>query len=200
MSCDISIGRALKCHDIVGGINNIYFVPYGTMGTVTLDSYNRITSVSNQPNAYQFEVTRDCDLTQAVTSNVLNGSTYVEQTLRATLKQLDYITDDVIMKLAYSKPHIIIEDMNGNLYMLGYENGNDMTTTNVVTGRAMGDLAGYQMTFVSNEKRLANYINGTLASVGFIVIEPEDTALTWDLDEVWQTVDVNWEANYRQDL
>jgi hypothetical protein len=64
----------------------------------------------------------------------------------------------------------------------------------------MGDLAGYQMTFVSNEKRLANYIDGTLASVGFIVIEPEDTALTWDLDEVWQTVDVNWEANYRQDL
>lgn len=200
MSCDVSVGRALKCQDIVGGINNIYFVPFGTMGTVTLDTYNRITAVSGSPNAYQYEVTRDCDLNQTVTSNASNGSTYVQQTLNATLKQLDYFTDEQVMRLAYSRPHVIIEDMNNNLYLLGYENGLDMTTTNVVTGRAMGDLAGYQMSFSSSEKKLANYIDGTLSSVGFIVIEPEDTALTWDLYENWELVDVNWEANYREDL
>lgn len=200
MSCDVSIGRALKCQDIVGGINNIYLVPFGTMGTVTLDTYQRITSVSGSPNAYQYEVTRDADLNQVVTSNYINGSTFVEQTINATLKQLDYITDEQVMRMAKSRPHIIIEDMNNNLFMLGYENGADMTTTNVVTGRAMGDLAGYQVSFVCREKRLANYLDGTLASVGFIVIEPEDTALTWELYENWELVDVNWEANYREDL
>lgn len=201
MSCDISIGRALKCTDVVGGIKNIYFVPFDTMGTVTIDDYSRITAVSNNPNAYQFQVTRDADLDQTVTSSSLSGTTYVQQVLRATLKQLDYITDDSVMKLAYSKPHIIVEDMNSNFFLLGLRNGSDMRTANARTGRAMGDLSGYQLVFTCEELRLANYIAGSLASVGFNVVEPQDIALVWNnIDEDWELVDVNWESNFLIDL
>lgn len=201
MSCDISIGRGLKCTDSVGGIKNIYFVPFETMTNVVVDDYNRITSVGGNPNAYQFEVIRDADLDQTVTSSSLTGTTYVQQVLRATLKQLDYITDDAVMKLAYSKPHIIVEDLNRNFFLLGLRNGSDMRTANVKTGRAMGDLSGYQLVFTCEELRLANYISGSLASVGFNVVEPEDIALVWNnIDVNWELVDVNWESNFLIDL
>ena len=105
------------------------------------------------------------------------------------------------MKLAYGKPHIIVEDMNGNFFLLGLRNGSDMRTANVRTGRTMGDLSGYQLVITCEELRLANYISGSLASVGFNVVEPQDIALVWDnIDVNWELVDVNWESNFLIDL
>jgi len=171
MSCDISIGRALRCKTSVGGIKNIYFVPFGSMGTVTLDNWNRIQAVTGSPYAFKFEVLRDADLDQRIQSSAVNGTTFVEQTLKATLKQLDFATDNAIMKLSYSRPHIIVEDLNGNYFMIGYKNGVDMRTSNVKTGRAMGDLSGYELTFTGEEKLLANYLVGTPLDLGFDVVD-----------------------------
>ena len=70
-------GRAKKCKSVVAGIKNIYLVPFDTLGDVTLDDYRRISAVTNNPNAFQFEVFRDSNLTQNVISSYNNVTTYV---------------------------------------------------------------------------------------------------------------------------
>lgn len=171
MSCDISIGRALRCKDSVGGIKNVYFIPFNTMGIVTLDKWSRIEAVSGTPYAFKFEVIRDADLNQNVLSSEENGTTFVSQELKVTLKSIDFVTDDFIMKLSYSRPHTIIEDLNGNFFLIGYKNGVTTSSTNVKTGRSMGDLSGYEITINGKEKLLANYLIGSPSDLGFSVID-----------------------------
>ena len=35
MACDLTKGRKEPCKDVVGGLNAIYFIDYGDLGTVT---------------------------------------------------------------------------------------------------------------------------------------------------------------------
>jgi hypothetical protein len=194
-------GRATKCKSSVGGVKNLYLVPYDTMGDVVLDEYRRIVSVSNNPNAFQFEAYKDSTLTQNVMSSFENGTTFVDQIVDITLKQLDYITDDMVMDFAWSRYHIIVEDNNGNLLFCGYEFGYNSAGAAVVTGKTLVDFTGYNVTFTFKEKRLANYLDGSLAEVGFNVVEPQDVAFIWDnIDENWELVDKNWESNFLIDL
>ena len=194
-------GRAKKCKSVVAGIKNIYLVPFDTLGDVTLDDYRRISAVTNNPNAFQFEAFRDSNLTQNVISSYNNGTTYVEQVIEVALKQTDYLTDDMVMDFAWSKYYIIVEDNNGSLMFCGYEYGYNSAGASVETGKEMTDFIGYNLTFNFEEKYLANYLNGTLAAVGFNVVEPQDVAFIWDnIDENWELVDKNWESNFLIDL
>ena len=51
MACDLSIGRKVPCKDIIGGIVRVWFVDYGSLGTVT-ETADEITDLS----AYAFEI------------------------------------------------------------------------------------------------------------------------------------------------
>ena len=44
--------------------------------------------------------------------------------------------------------------------MMGLENGADASAGTISTGTAMGDLSGYTMTLVANEKLPANFMSG----------------------------------------
>lgn len=194
-------GRAKKCKSVVGGVKKLYVVPIDTLGTVTLDEYKRITNVSNEPYAFEFDVHNDSTLTQNVFSSQLNGTTYVEQIVEVSLKQLDYMTDDMIMDFAWSRYYIIVQDNNDNLLFCGYEYGYEFAEASVETGKEMGDFTGYNLTFNFKEKRLANYISGTLAEAGFVVVEPDDVTFVWNkVDENWEITSKNWESNFLIDV
>lgn len=164
-------GRATKCKSVVAGINNLYLVPFGSLGTVTLDRWSRIESFTGSPYAFKFEVYKDSTLTQNLMSSFNNGTTFVTQTLNVTLKQIDFVTDDMMMDFAWSKYHIIVEDNNGDFMFLGYEFGYNSVSIDSVTGKVMTDFIGYNLVFNFEEKRLANQLTTDLASLGFTVID-----------------------------
>ena len=60
--------------------------------------------------------------------------------------------------LSFNRPHIIIEDNNGNAFLSGLKYGMDVTGGTVVTGGAMADMSGYTLTFTGMEKAPANFI------------------------------------------
>ena len=99
-----------------------------------------------------------------------NGTTFVEQTLTAVLKKQDIATHKQIKLLSHGRPRVVVEDYNGNFFLMGLEHGAEVTTTAITTGTAMGDLSGYTITMVANEKIPANFIDcteTTLASSPF---------------------------------
>ena len=164
-------GRATKCKSVVAGIKNLYLVPFGSLGTVTLDQWKRIQSFTGTAYAFKFEVYKDATLTQNVMSSFNNGTTFVTQTLDVTLKQIDYVTDDMMMDFAWSKYHIIVEDNNGDFMFLGYEFGYNSVSIDSVTGKVMTDFIGYNLVFNFEEKRLANQLVGSLEDLGFNIID-----------------------------
>jgi len=69
--------------------------------------------------------------------------------------------------LAYGRPHIIVEDYNGNAYLVGREHGADVTGGTIASGAAMGDMSGYTLTFNAMERTPANFIDGAIAGDPF---------------------------------
>lgn len=172
MACDIALGRLEPCKDSVGGINAVYFVNYGDLGDITYDvtDVDVIDAVAGTPSAYKFDVRGNSTYTENIQSSRENGTTMFEQVLELTLKKLTKEDHNTIKLLSFGRPHIIIEDNNGNLLLSGLEFGCDVTGGTVVTGGAMGDLSGYTLSFTGMEKIPANFLGDTLANVGFTVV------------------------------
>jgi len=172
MACDISLGRIEPCKDSVGGLNAIYFVNYGDLGAITYDVTNTdvIDGVAGTPSAYKYELKGTSTFTQNIQSSRDNGTTAFEQVLEVTLKKLSIADHKEIKLLSYGRPHVLIEDNNGNVFVAGLEHGMDVTGGTVVTGAAMGDLSGYTLTLTGMEKVPSNFLGDTIAAAGFTVV------------------------------
>jgi len=172
MACDISLGRIEPCKDSVGGLNAIYFVNYGDLGAITYDFTNTdvIDGVAGTPSAYKYDLKGTSTFTQNIQSSRDNGTTAFEQVLEVTLKKLTVADHKEIKLLSYGRPHVLIEDNNGNVFVAGLEHGMDVTGGTVVTGAAMGDLSGYTLTLTGMEKVPSNFLGDTIAAAGFTVV------------------------------
>tara|TARA_B110000902_G_scaffold257336_1_gene325337 strand:+ start:147 stop:728 length:582 start_codon:yes stop_codon:yes gene_type:complete len=171
MACDLTLGRKEPCKDVVGGLKNVYFVDFGNLGTVTLtnDEITNITGLNQDGNltAFKYELKGNSSFEQAITSSRENGTTFFEQTLTLTLKKLTKEDNKELKLLAYGRPHVAIEDYNGNVFMMGLEHGAEVTGGTVSTGAAMGDLSGYTLTMVASEISPANFMDSDTKDVDF---------------------------------
>lgn len=163
MACDLTRGRKEPCKDVVGGIRAVYFTDFGDFGTVT-QTDDEITDMSGTFTAYKYEVKGNSSLEQAVTSSRENGTTFFEQTLNLTLHKLSKEDHKEIKLLAYGRPHIAVEDYNGNVFVVGLEHGADVSGGTIVTGAAMGDMSGYTLTFTAQELKPANFVDSPTAA------------------------------------
>ena len=164
MACDLTRGRKEPCKDVVGGLRAVYFTDFGDFGTVTQDADDQITDMSGTFTAYKYELKGNSSFEQAVTSSRENGTTFFDQTLNITFKKLSKEDNKEIKLLAYGRPHIAVEDYNGNVFVMGLEHGAEVTGGSIVTGAAMGDLSGYTLTFNAQELKPANFVDSPTAA------------------------------------
>jgi len=167
MACDLTRGRKEPCKDVVGGIKAVYFTDFGDLGTVSYtDAPNgdyEIATLSGTFDAYKYDVKGNSSLEQTINASRENGTQFYEQTLNLTLHKLSKEDHKEIKILAAGRPHIAVEDYNGNVMMVGLEHGADVSGGTIVTGAAMGDLSGYTLTFTAQETAPANFLDGPTA-------------------------------------
>lgn len=163
MACDLTTGRELPCKDSVGGIKAVYLADFGTLGTLTV-SAGEVTAISGTPTLFQFDVKGNSSLEQAITSSRENGTTFYEQTLNLTLTKLDKATQEEIVLIAKARPHVFVEDYNGNYFLVGAYHGADISGGTIVTGAAMGDLSGFTLVFSGQETLPAFFVASTIVT------------------------------------
>ena len=181
MACTLTAGRSEPCKEQVGGIDRVYFINFDgdttgvTSSTATFDTGDdylagdALTAVTGTPSAYEYEIKGGSSFTQNIVSDRNTGTTYFEQTLELTLKQLSAADHKELLLLARARPQVIVKDNNGNYFFCGYEHGMDVTGGTVVTGTEMGDLSGYTVTLTGMERAMAPFLGSAPASVGFTV-------------------------------
>jgi hypothetical protein len=163
MACTLTTGRELPCKDSVGGIKAVYLADYGTLGTLTVTS-GEVTAISGTPDLFQFDVKGNSSLEQAITSSRENGTTFYEQTLNLTLTKLDLETQQEIVTIAKARPHIFVEDYNGNYFLIGAAHGADVSGGTIVTGAAMADLSGFTLVFSAQETLPAYFVDAAIVT------------------------------------
>ncbi len=169
MACDITAGRNEVCKDAVGGLKNIYFINYGDApySDIVFDATNSdvIETINGTPgtvDAYKYELQSDENtFEQTINSSRENGTTFFEGALNVSLKKLDLATHKEVKLLAFNRPHIVLEDRNGNFMYMGAEHGCELTGGTIATGGAMGDKTGYMLTFTSKEKIPVAFMEAT---------------------------------------
>jgi hypothetical protein len=157
MACALTSGRALPCKSAVGGLKTVYFADYGTLGAATITA-GEITVLAGTPEWFQFDIKGNSSLETTVNSSRENGTTFYEQTLNLTLTYLDKATQEEIKLLAAGRPHVAIEDYNGNFFLVGLEHGAEVTGGTIASGAAMGDLSGFTLTFAAQETAPAYFV------------------------------------------
>ncbi len=153
MACTLNKGRIEPCKDVVGDF-----------GTVSQDADDQITDMTGTFTAYKYELKGNSSFEQTVTSSRENGTTFFEQTLNLTLHKLSKEDNKEIKLLAYGRPHVAVEDYNGNVFVMGLEHGSEVTGGTIVTGAAMADLSGYTLSFSAQEVKPANFVDSPTAS------------------------------------
>ena len=161
MACDLSAGRLVPCKDVIGGIQTVYFIDYGDLTSTVLTNDEITDATASGQNLYRYDLKGSGNsFEQAITSSSDAGTTFFEQTLTLSLPKLTK-EDMVSFKLiAFSRPLIIIQDMNSNFFLAGREHGMSVSGGSITTGAAMGDMAGTTLTLSGQEKLPANFING----------------------------------------
>ena len=163
--CEITTGRLEVCKDVVGGIDAIYFINYGDYSFPADVTYvtgaDTIDSIANVTSLYKYQLKGTNSFDQVITTSRDNGTSFVEQTLSVVLKKQDAATHKTVKLLSYGRPNIVVKTRNNQFFLAGLEHGMELTTANVSNGTAMGDLVGYTLTFVGNEKILANLLDTT---------------------------------------
>lgn len=163
MACTLNLGRKEPCKDVVGGIRAVYFTDFGDLGTITLTD-DEITDMSGTFTAFKYEVKGNSSFEQNITSSRENGTTFFEQTLNLTLHKLSKEDNKELKLIAFGRPHIAVEDYNGNVFLMGREHGADVSGGTIVTGAAMGDLSGYTLTLSAMETLPANFVASPTAA------------------------------------
>jgi len=178
MACNLTRSRAEACKDTVAGIKKIYFADFGTLGTITSvdDEITDMTgttvgAVDNSLTLFTYEVKGNNSFETTVNASRDNGTVFYEQVLNITLKKLTKEDHKELKLLAAGRPHVFIVDQNDNVFLMGKENGADVTAGTVSTGNALGDFNGYNLTFTAMEKDPANFVEVDATSATFPVSE-----------------------------
>lgn len=150
MACNVSNGRVLPCKSAVGGLKNIFFGPYSDVTAALSPSSGSIT-LNQTVSFYKYEIKGNSSLETTINSSRENGTTFYESALNVTLTYLDVATQEQIKLLVHGRPQIVVEDYNGNYFLIGKDHGCEVTGGTIVTGAAMGDLSGFTITFTAQE-------------------------------------------------
>ena len=203
MACSISSGRTEPCKDSVGGLNAVYIINFEdtnyapTDDTVSGRVVQELTSVGTsgvaKVNAYKFELKGGSSFTQNVQASRENGTLAFEQVLELQLKKLTKDSHKEIKALAFGRPHIIVEDYNGKLFLAGREHGMEVTGGTIVTGAAMSDLSGYTITFTGMERKPAQFIDE--ATDGTVASALSDAFVNYDVDAVTSGIQIDDDAD-----
>jgi len=154
MDCLFTDGIAKGCRNNSGGLKRALiqnkseitsFTP--AIGGVTDEG--AITAVVMESGAQFFEFIPNkmsSNWVENIQSNVQNGTIGYEQVLNLIFSKNEAAKRNQIKLLGQAETVVIVEDYNGKYFVLGEENGVELTGGNSGSGTALTDLNGWNVT------------------------------------------------------
>ena len=193
MACLITLGRSEPCKDSLGGLRNVYFIneditasfiykettPGSGVYIVDTDFSQTIEYVNFVQYLYKFELKSNENVyDQEIVSSRENGTTFFRQTLTIKLKKQDIATHNAVKTLAYAKPRILVENNEGQFFLVGLLRGCDLTAGSINSGGSLADFSGYSLTFQGEELLPSQFVENGTSSFYYDIIPAGGTTVT----------------------
>lgn len=162
MACTLTIAaRAFPCKTGIGGIKHIYVANYNL---VTWDAIvsGAVAGVTGATSFYRITPAKNSgSMVQTITSSVENGTIYFSQLVTLTLPVLSATDNANLYEIMKGRTSVIVHDSNDNLLIMGYSEGVEISGGEISTGTAKGDLNGYSLQLMAEEKLPAPHLAAT---------------------------------------
>jgi hypothetical protein len=167
MACNLTAGIQLGCRDNTGGLATLWITDYTNVTSITSSTGDTITAISGTGVFYEFQLIRtSSQLTETVNASLENGTVFYQGEIVTYFNKLGQDKRNILKTLAQSPRLAIVgEDNNGQYFYLGQTYGCFISAGTSVTGKALGDANGYNMTFQYLEPNPMNQLSGSLASI-----------------------------------
>lgn len=167
MSCNLTSGIQLGCRDNVGGLKTMWITEFCNIDSITQSTGDTITQISGSGTYYCFELIRTSSQhTETVNASLENGTIFYQGETVVYFSKLDQAKRNILKVLGQNQRlSILIEDNNGTYFLLGQTYGSFISAGSSVTGKALGDQNGYNITFQYLEPNPMNELNGAPSSV-----------------------------------
>ena len=172
MACNLTKGLAVDCKDQIGGLKKIFFVKSycsditsravfnGTnplqmdnAGFENWDIKEDIGSGVDGVQVFQYDLRPNLSsMTINFNSDPATGTTFFEQTLSLSLQKLSVAQTNELKLISYNRTQVFVLDNNDNVFLLGMDNGVDVSGGTAVTGVAKGDMSGFTLELRAEEK------------------------------------------------
>ena len=168
MACNLTKGLAVDCKDQIGGLKKIFFVEsycsnirasatfasspnelqMDTAGFASWDIF-----ADGAVDVFQYDLRPNLSsMTVNINSDPATGTTFFEQTLSLSLQKLSVAQTNELKLISYNRSQIFVLDNNDNVFLLGMDNGCDISGGTAVTGAAKGDMSGFTLELRAEEK------------------------------------------------
>ena len=163
-------GLNVGCKDSMGGIKEVYIANYSDITNITT-SEGKITAIS-LPTSTKFKTFKFRKNTGALTSSLQTSETagnFFQNELTLQFMKMETNKRLQMMALLMGECVVIVKDVNGKYWYLGFDNPVEATAGTAQTGTGAGDLNGYDLTLTDQSKELPYEVD---ASAVESIIEP----------------------------
>lgn len=161
MACALTQGYSLDCRDSAGGVKSVYFIEIDNVSGIT-SATGTVSAISKANNGrfWKYNLKRNtAEAMEEYQDSSENGTSFHNQTISMVLHKQQASLRNEILLLAQNRLMAVVEDRNGKYWLYGKENGLERSGGSAKTGKAMGDLNGYELTFTGTEKDPALEVN-----------------------------------------
>ena len=153
MACVLTSGHTLGCRDAVGGIKAVYLTELANKDTITATAGNISAFVlADGKQFWLYELEKEtAECVEKIQTSVENGTVFYETELKIMLHKRSVALRNELMLVAQNRLMIMVLDRNGNYWLMGENNGADLSPSESPFGKAMGDASGYSLTFLAKE-------------------------------------------------
>lgn len=160
MACDLTTGVSLGCKEISGGVKEFYIATRG--GVISKQSDGTISGITVTAGSTSWYKYEPRNATSTFTDNPMpsreNGTTYYAQTAAIVFNKMEQAKRNEILLLGKANLWIIAKLQDDTCWLLGEDNGMEMTESEVGPGTALGDRNGGTLNFEGSEPEPANQI------------------------------------------
>lgn len=173
MSCIINSGYALGCRDNTGGIQELYVRSYSSSTTYSYSSDGTVTGSTSPSGGTYYRIAQRAETSEFIAGegqhSIENGTNFYNQTVNLSFTKYQASLRNLLYNLALAEVEVIVLDQNGNYFLVGEQNGANLTASNMNVGKAYGDMNGATCTLLAKEPTPARQVSSTFFSTLTII-------------------------------
>jgi len=163
MACALTTGYKLGCRDSVGGITEIRLAPFTAVTSIVTNASSQVTTITGSVGSgttgagvsgfYKYELPKGVgQFTETINASTENGTVFYQQEATLIINKLQQAVRNELRLVTTARMMAIVKDRNGKYWLLGKNNGIEVSAGTSQTGTAMGDRSGYELTLTGMEE------------------------------------------------